>query len=165
MFKINGKELKENDYKIEITKGNVSSFEYDKEIKKFIEENKYEELTFSVEFLYNEEKSELEFSTNKPNEELLNFPLNEYVNFNNYIDDNVMFYIGESYSESLTFDQINFYLKRLNNEEFIIKIVVDYEYQEFQSLDITLYKFELEFGFNLNQVETDLSKNNYYQLP
>ena len=109
MLKLNNQELNINDYEIEIRKTYGSATQYNRELKKMVQTDKWEELAFYIDFPYNEEKLGLEFYTIKSNKELLKFPLNEYVNFNDYIDDgDIILHLDEL--EFLTFEEINFYL-------------------------------------------------------
>ena len=152
MLKLNNQELNINDYEIEIRKTYGSATQYNRELKKMVQTDKWEELAFYIDFPYNEEKLGLEFYTIKSNKELLKFPLNEYVNFNDYIDDgDIILHLDEL--EFLTFEEINFYFKRIDKENFVLKIVVNFEQEQLLSLDIKEYKFELEFDFNLNGIE------------
>ena len=117
-----------------------------------VQTDKWESLAFYIDFLYNEEKLGLEFDTIKSNKELLKIPLNEYINLNDYIDDgDIILHLDEL--EFLTFEEINFYLKRIDKENFTLKINVNFEQEQLLLLDIKEYKFELEFNFNLNEVE------------
>jgi len=152
MLKLDSKELDTNNYEIEIRKINGYATEYNKELNKMFQTDKWEALAFYLEFPYNDENLGLEFDTIKSNQELLKFPLNEYVNLNDYIDDgDIILHLGEL--EFLTFEEINFYLKRIDKENFALKINVNFEQEQLLSLDIKEYKFELEFNFNLNEVE------------
>ena len=152
MFKLDSKELDTNNYEIEIRKISGYATEYNKDLKKTVQTDKWESLAFYLEFPYNDENLGLEFDTIKSNKELLKFPLNEYVNLNDYIDDgDVILHSDEL--DFLTFEEINFYLKRIDKENFALKINVNFEQEQLLSLDIKEYKFELEFNFNLNEVE------------
>ncbi len=152
MLKLDNKELDTNNYEIEIRKTNGYATEYKKELKKMVQTDKWESLAFYIDFLYSEEKLGLEFYTIKPNKKLLKFPLNEYINLNDYIDDgDIILHLDEL--EFLTFEEVNFFLKRIDKENFILKIVVDFEQEQLLPLDIKEYKFELEVNFNLNEVE------------
>lgn len=114
-----------------------------------VQTDKWESLAFYIDFLYSEEKLGLEIYTIKPNKKLLKFPLNEYINLNDYIEDgDIILHLDEL--EFLTFEEINFFLKRINKKNFILKIVVDFEQEQMLPLDIKEYKFELEANFNLN---------------
>lgn len=152
MLKLDSKELDTNNYEIEIRKINGYATEYNKELNKIIQTDKWEALAFYLEFPYNDENLGLEFDTIKSNQELLKFPLNEYVNLNDYIDDgDIILHLDEL--DFLTFEEINFYLKRIDKENFILKINVNFEQEQLLSLDIKEYKFELEFNFNISEVE------------
>jgi len=152
MLKLDSKELDTNNYEIEIRKINGYATEYNKELNKMVQTDKWEALAFYLEFPYNDENLGLEFDTIKSNQELLKFPLNEYVNLNDYIDDgDIILHLDEL--EFLTFEEINFYLKRIDKENFALKISVNFEQEQLLLLDIKEYKFELEFNFNLNEVE------------
>ena len=152
MLKLDSKELDINNYEIEIRKINGYATEYNKELKKVVQTDKWESLAFYLEFPYNDENLGLEFDTIKSNKELLKFPLNEYVNLNDYIDDgDVILHSDEL--DFLTFEEINFYLKRIDKENFILKINVNFEQEQLLSLDIKEYKFELELDFNISEVE------------
>ena len=152
MFKLDSKELDTNNYEIEIRKISGYATEYNKDLKKTVQTDKWESLAFYLEFPYNDENLGLEFDTIKSNKELLKFPLNEYVNLNDYIDNgDVILHSDEL--DFLTFEEINFYLKRIDKENFALKINVNFEQEQLLSLDIKEYKFELEFNFNLNEVE------------
>ena len=152
MLKLDSKELDTNNYEIEIRKISGYATEYNKELNKMVQTDKWEALAFYLEFPYNDENLGLEFDTIKSNKELLKFPLNEYINLNDYIDDgDVILHSDEL--DFLTFEEINFYLKRIDKENFALKINVNFEQEQLLSLDIKEYKFELEFNFNLNEVE------------
>ena len=152
MLKLDSKELDTNNYEIEIRKINGYATEYNKELNKMVQTDKWEALAFYLEFPYNDENLGLEFDTIKSNKELLKFPLNEYVNLNDYIDDgDVILHSDEL--DFLTFEEINFYLKRIDKENFALKINVNFEQEQLLSLDIKEYKFELELDFNISEVE------------
>ena len=152
MLKLNNQELNINDYEIEIRKTNGYATKYNKELKKIVQTDKWEELAFYIDFPYNDENLGLEFYTIKSNKELLKFPLNEYINLNDYIDDgDVILHSDEL--DFLTFEEINFYLKRIDKENFALKINVNFEQEQLLSLDIKEYKFELELDFNISEVE------------
>ena len=152
MLKLDSKELDTNNYEIEIRKINGYATEYNKELNKMVQTDKWEALAFYLEFPYNDENLGLEFDTIKSNQELLKFPLNEYVNLNDYIDDgDVILHSDEL--DFLTFEEINFYLKRIDKENFALKINVNFEQEQLLSLDIKEYKFELELDFNISEVE------------
>lgn len=108
MLKLDNKELDTNNYEIEIRKTNGYATEYKKELKKMVQTDKWESLAFYIDFLYSEEKLGLEFYTIKPNKKLLKFPLNEYINLNDYIDDgDIILHLDEL--EFLTFEEVNFF--------------------------------------------------------
>ena len=152
MLKLDSKELDTNNYEIEIRKINGYATEYNKELNKMVQTDKWEALAFYLEFPYNDENLGLEFDTIKSNQELLKFPLNEYINLNDYIDDgDVILHSDEL--DFLTFEEINFYLKRIDKENFALKINVNFEQEQLLSLDIKEYKFELELDFNISEVE------------
>ena len=76
MFKLDSKELDTNNYEIEIRKISGYATEYNKDLKKTVQTDKWESLAFYLEFPYNDENLGLEFDTIKSNKELLKFPLN-----------------------------------------------------------------------------------------
>lgn len=52
MLKLDNKELDSNNYEIEIRKAHGSAVEYNKELKKIIQTDKWEELAFYIDFSF-----------------------------------------------------------------------------------------------------------------
>ena len=53
--------------------------------------------------------------------------------------------------EDIEFSYIDFFLTKLSAEDFLMEIIVHYEYQHFKSLEIDNYDIEVSFKFNYNK--------------
>ena len=160
MFKFNKKELKEE---IEIKKITLKQEKFFYEKGKKVKENEIEEydsLAFSISAKDKSKEYGISFIIDYP-EKLLKLPLNKKININEYINKSDAYWnlgIEKNYEE-IEFQDINFYMTRYNDKDFIFEIIVNYEYQYFKSLETINYSMEIKFNFNYDNYIVEKEKN------
>ena len=160
MFKFNKKELKEE---IEIKKITLKQEKFFYEKGKKVKENEIEEydsLVFSISAKDKSKEYGISFIIDYP-EKLLELPLNKKININEYINKSDAYWnLGiEKKYEEIEFQDINFYMTRYNDKDFIFEIIVNYEYQYFKSLETINYSMEIKFNFNYDNYIVEKEKN------
>ena len=149
MFKYNGKSLKEEIVIKEFLEKNINEKELEPiKVWNFMISTKDKDKEYGFDF----------FIINK--EQLLKLPLNKRTNINEYVSkDDAYWNLGinkgykeyEKNYEDIEFSYIDFFLTKLSAEDFLMEIIVHYEYQHFKSLEIDNYDIEVSFKFNYNK--------------
>ena len=152
MFKYNKQKLKE---KIEITKSafTVTKFFYEKGVKvKENEEYQFDSYNFIIHGLREDKEYVLDFLLDYPND-LLDLPLNKKIKVNEYLHELYMKLDNDRVIDDTDLLYGNFYLTRLDDKTFSIKIKVNIVFQYFKSLKEINYDIDINFKFNIDDIK------------